>query len=165
MWRYGQDALFGRDYGASIDPGNPNNFVNLKGNEAPYTPDLALTVRFEHTYKLRNGMELKPGVNYHWEAESYVTPWNMDKHVNDEGGCDGPGYFCLPLENFTDKRPAWEMFDLFLTLDSKDNWYIQYASYNHKSEVVPWYIGVEAGIPRGAYSAPAQKIIRFGYYW
>jgi hypothetical protein len=57
------------------------------------------------------------------------------------------------------------MFDLFLTLDSKDNWYIQYASYNHKSEVVPWYIGVEAGIPRGSYSAPSQKVIRFGYYW
>ena len=71
-------------------------------------------------------------MNYHWEAESYVTPWNMDKHVNDEGGCDGPGYFCLPLENFTDKRPAWEMFDLFLTLDSKDNWYIQYASITTK---------------------------------
>ena len=56
----------------------------------------------------------------------------MDKHVNDEGGCDGPVYFCLPLENFTDKRPAWEMFDLFLTLDSKDNWYIQYASQSQK---------------------------------
>jgi hypothetical protein len=30
---------------------------------------------------------------------------------------------------------------------------------------VPWYIGVEAGIPRGSYSAPSQKVIRFGYYW
>jgi hypothetical protein len=110
-------------------------------------------------------MELKPGVNYHWETDSYVTPWNMDKHVNDEGGCDGPNYFCLPLENYTDKRPAWEMFDYFLTLDSKDNWYIQFASYNAKSEVVPWSVGIEAGIPRGAYSAPSQKLIRFGYYW
>ena len=40
-----------------------------------------------------------------------------------------------------------------------------HISYNAKSEVVPWYIGVEAGIPRGAYSAPSQKVIRFGYYW
>ena len=35
-------------------------------------------------------MEFKPGMNYHWESSSYVTPWNMDKHLNDEGGCDGP---------------------------------------------------------------------------
>ena len=42
----------------------------------------------------------------------------------------------------------------------KANWYIQWASYNAKSEIVPWYIGIEAGIPRGAYSAPSQKVIR-----
>tara|TARA_B100001248_G_scaffold257659_1_gene240569 strand:+ start:258 stop:2984 length:2727 start_codon:yes stop_codon:yes gene_type:complete len=165
MWRYGQDALFGRDYGASIDPTNPNNFVNLKGNEAPYTPDLAFTIRFEHTYRLQNGMEFKPGMNYHWESSSYVTPWNMDKHVNDEGGCIGPNYFCQPVENYTDKRDRWEIYDYFLTLDSKQNWYIQWASYNAKSEIVPWSLGIEAGIPRGAYSAPSQKVIRFGYYW
>ena len=165
MWRYGQDALFGRDYGPSIDPTNPNNFVNLKGNEAPYTPDLALTIRFDHTIRLQNGMEFKPGFSYHWESDSYVTIWNMDKHLNDEGGCDGINYFCEPLENFTDKRQAWEMFDYFLTLDSKDNWYLQWASYNAKSEVVPWYISIEAGMPRGAYSAPSQKVLRFGYYW
>ena len=47
-------------------------------------PDLAFTIRFEHTYRLQNGMELKPGINYHYETDSYVTPWNMDKHLNDE---------------------------------------------------------------------------------
>ena len=165
MWRYGQDWLFARDYGASIDPTNPNNFVNLKGNEAPYTPKLALTARYEHTWKLNNGMELKPGVNYHWEDSSYVTIWNADKHVNDPGGFDGPGYFSQPIENFTDRRPAWEMWDYFLTLDSKDNWYIQAYSYNATSEAVPYWLGIEAGFPRGAYSQPAQKGVRFGYYW
>ena len=76
--------------------GNPNNFVNLKGNEAPYTPDLALTARFEHTYKLQKWYGTQAwNVNYHWEAESYVTPWNMDKHVNDEGGCDWPWLLLL----------------------------------------------------------------------
>ena len=29
-------------------------------------------------------------------------------------------------------------------------------------EIVPWSLGIEAGIPRGAYSAPSQKVIRFG---
>ena len=112
MWRYGQDWLFERDYAASIDPTNPNNFVNLKGNEMPYAPDLALTVRYEHIWKLGYGYELKPGFNYHWEDSSYTTIWNADKHVNDEGGVDGPGYFNQPIEVFTDRRPAWEMYDL-----------------------------------------------------
>ena len=103
MWRYGQDALFGRDYGASIDPTNPNNFVNLKGNEAPYTPDLAFTIRFEHTYRLQNGMEFKPGMNYHWESSSYVLHgiWInilMTKVVV------MVQLFLSATENYTDKR-------------------------------------------------------------
>ena len=166
MWRYGQDWLFARDYAASIDPTNPNNFVNLKGNEMPYAPDLALTVRYEHIWKLGYGYELKPGFNYHWEDSSYTTIWNADKHVNDEGGVDGPGYFNQPIEVFTDRRPAWEMYDLFLTLDSREgNWFLQAYSYNASSEVVPWALGINAGFQVGSYSAPAQKGVRFGYYW
>ena len=57
------------------------------------------------------------------------------------------------------------MWDYFLTLDSKDNWYIQAYSYNATSEAVPYWLAIEAGFPRGAYSQPAQKGIRFGYYW
>ena len=70
-----------------------------------------------------------------------------------------------PIETFTDRRPAWEMWDYFLTLDSKQGWYLQGYSYNAHSEIVPYALWIEAGFPRGAYSAPAQKGIRFGYYW
>ncbi|MBA4729765.1 MAG: TonB-dependent receptor [Gammaproteobacteria bacterium] len=165
MWRYGQDYLFARDYAASIDANNPNNFVNLRGNEAPYTPRLSLSIRGEHTYRFGNGMELKPGFNYRWEDSSYTSIWNADKHINDEGGFDGPGYFAQPIETFSDRRPAWEMWDYFLTLDSKQGWYLQGYSYNANSEIVPYALWIEAGFPRGSYSAPAQKGIRFGYYW
>lgn len=165
MWRYGQDYLFGRDYAASIDANNPDNFVNLRGNEAPYTPEMSIAIRAEHTFRFANGMELKPGANYRWEESSYTSIWNADKHINDEGGFDGPGYFSQPIEVFTDRRPAWEMWDYFLTLDSKQGWYIQGYSYNATSNIVPWALWIEAGNPRGSYSAPAQKGIRFGYFW
>ena len=112
MWRYGQDYLFARDYAASIDANNPNNFVNLRGNEAPYTPRLSLSIRGEHTYRFGNGMELKPGFNYRWEDSSYTSIWNADKHINDEGGFDGPGYFAQPIETFSDRRPALSLIHI-----------------------------------------------------
>ena len=51
-----------------------------------------------------------------------------------------------------------EMYDLFLTLDSREgNWFLQAYSYNASSEVVPWALGINAGFQVGSYSAPAQK--------
>ena len=146
----------------SIDPTNPNNFVNLR-EMRHLIHGSSFTIRFEHTYRLQNGMELKPGINIIMKQILTLLPgiWinilmmKVDVLVK------------ITSANhlrITPIRDQHEMFDYFITLDSKDNWYLQWASYNAKSEIVPWYIGVEAGIPRGAYSAPC-KILRFGYYW
>ena len=126
---------------------------------------MSIAIRAEHTFRFANGMELKPAANYRWEESSYTSIWNADKHINDEGGFDGPGYFSQPIEVFTDRRPAWEMWDYFLTLDSKQGWYVQGYSYNATSNIIPWALWIEAGNPRGSYSAPAQKGVRFGYFW
>ena len=86
QWYYGQDAYLGRNgYDASV-ANVPENYVNLKGNEAPYSPNLALTIKYEHTFNLGTMGQLIPSINYHWQAEDYLTIWNADKHINDAGG-------------------------------------------------------------------------------
>jgi len=178
QWYYGQDALFGRaDYAQSI-ANVPENAVNLKGNEAPYSPDVAFTVRYEHTFDLGRYGQLTPSVNFHWQDEDYLTIWNADKHLNDPGGygsgfsgngdfVDDPAFFSEDIRTFTDKREAWHMTDVLLTYKPSPSapWYIQAYGYNVTEEEIAWWRGMEAGQPRGSYSAPAQYGVRFGYFW
>ena len=176
QWYYGQDAQFGRpDYGASI-ANTPENSVNLKGNETPYSPNLALTVRYEHTFNLGSMGTIAPSINYHWQAEDYLTIWNADKHTRDAGGygtgtgdsfVDLPGYFQDPVDQFGDQRPSWDMLDVVVTYKPAGDasWYAQAYAYNVTDEEVAWFRGVEAGQPRGSYSAPSQYGVRVGYYW
>jgi hypothetical protein len=119
---------------------------------------------------------LAPSVNYHWQAEDYLTIWNADKHVNDPGGygtgvgdsfVDLPGYFADSVDEFGDQRGSWDMIDLTLTYKpaGESNYYVQAYAYNVTDEEVAWFRGVEAGNPRGSYSAPSQYGIRIGYFW
>ena len=179
QWYYGMDAQFGRPggYGEAI-ANVPENAVNLKGNEAPYSPDLALTIKYEHTFDMGSLGRLKPAINFHWQSEDYVSIWNADKHVNDPGGygqgfsgsgnyVDLPGYFMDPVDWFGDHRDDWKMMDFILTYEpaGKANWYAQAFVYNLEDEQIAWFRAVEAGQPRGSYSAPRQYGIRVGYYW
>lgn len=178
QWYYAMDAQFGRaDYGQSI-ANVPENQVNLRGNEAPFSPDVAYTIRYEHEFDIPRVGLITPSINYHWQSEDYLTIWNADKHVNDPGGfgtgfspnadfVDLPGFFQDPVETFGDKRDSWNMLDLFLTYKpSVDSpWYIQAYAYNVTDEEIPWWRGVEAGQPRGSYSAPSQIGARFGFFW
>ncbi len=178
QWYYGMDAQFGRaDYAQSI-ANVPENAVNLKGNEAPYSPDVALTLRYEHTFNLGRFGTLKPSISYHWQSEDYVSIWNADKHVNDPGGygsgfspngdyVDLPGYFLDDVDTFGDHRDSWHMTDIVITYEpaGDQSWYVQAYGYNVTEEEVVWWRGVEAGNPRGSYSAPGQYGLRFGYHW
>lgn len=178
QWYYGMDAQFGRaGYNESI-ANVPENAVNLKGNEAPFSPDIAFTIRWEHNFNLGDFGILTSSLNYHWQSEDYLTIWNADKHVNDPGGygtgfspngdyVDLPGYFMDDVETFGDHRDSWYMADLLLTYKTAQDapWYLQAYGYNITDEEVAWWRQVEAGQPRGSYSAPAQYGLRFAYYW
>ena len=73
QWYYGMDAQFGRaDYAQSI-ANVPENAVNLKGNEAPFSPDVALTINFEHTFDLGRVPNGALVVRRAREGESLVT--------------------------------------------------------------------------------------------
>ena len=186
QWYYGQDAYFGRaGYDQSV-ANVPENYVNLKGNEAPYSPNLAFTINYEHTFNMGVYGILTPALKYHWQAEDYLTIWNADKHINDPGGygtygcanygaADGcgygfidlPGYFNASTDEFGDQRSSWEMFDLIVTYkpSNDSSWYAQAFAYNLTDEVISYWRGVEAGVPSGAFSAPRHYGIRVGYYW
>jgi iron complex outermembrane receptor protein len=186
QWYYGQDAYFGRpDYDTSV-ANVPENYVNLKGNEAPYSPNLAFTVKYEHTFNLGSMGQITPAINYHWQAEDYLTIWNADKHINDDGGYGGygcvnpsaddgcgygfydlPGYFSDSTDIFGDQRSSWSMVDLIVTYKPAGDapWYAQAFAYNVTDEVISYWRGVEAGVPSGAFSAPTQYGVRVGYYW
>ena len=76
-------CIFGRaDYGQSI-ANVPENQVNLKGNEAPYSPDISFAVRYEHTIDMGDLGQVVPAINYHWQSH-YLTIWKFYKHVNDQ---------------------------------------------------------------------------------
>ncbi len=105
-----------------------------------------------------------------------MTIWNADKHVNDPGGygtgfspngdyVDLPGYFADDVDTFGDHRDSWHMTDVTVTYRPAGdrNWYIQAYGYNVTDEEVAWWRAVEAGNPRGSYSAPAQYGVRFNY--
>ena len=59
------------------------------------------------------------------------------------------------------------MLDVFLTYKPSNDspWYLQAYAYNVTEEQIAWWRGVEAGQPRGSYSAPSQIGARFGFYW
>jgi iron complex outermembrane receptor protein len=172
---YGPDYLFGRGYDDAVS-NEWYNLINLKGNEVPYAPDLALTIRYEHTFNLGSLGSLVPSIDYHWQSEDYLSVFNLDKHIDDAGGCgtglgdafvDTPGFFCNSIDTVTDKRDAWSNVNLFLTYNPPGdaNWYAQAYIYNATDEEIVYWRGVEAGQPRGAYSAPSQWGVRVEYFW
>ena len=129
--------------------------------------------------------KIKPQVQYHYETSAYLSIYNIDKHVDDEGGygtygctnfaaADGcaydfidlPGYWAQPAEYLSDLRPAFETFNLLLTFEpAEGSWYAQAYSYNAMDERIPYHRAWEGAVPRGGYSGPAQYGIRFGYFW
>jgi hypothetical protein len=53
--------------------------------------------------------QLIPSINYHWQAEDYLTIWNADKHINDAGGygtygCTNFGAYTTNPENSNDPQ-------------------------------------------------------------
>jgi hypothetical protein len=59
------------------------------------------------------------------------------------------------------------MMDFSLTYKPAGDasWYAQASVYNLEDEEIAFWRAVEAGTPRGAYSAPRQYVLTVGYYW
>lgn len=156
-WNYDPVSYFGISYEESIDPTNDLLITNLKGNELAVSPPLKFHVNFEHAFIAEIGT-FQPWVSAHWEADSYLTIWNVDKHTDDMD-------FAISDEDirFTDdKREAFSMFHAGLRF-YKDNWNLEIYGYNLTDEVVQYWGGAAEGVAKGSFSMPANYGMRFTY--
>ncbi|WP_196140513.1 TonB-dependent receptor [Aliikangiella sp. G2MR2-5] len=143
-----------------FDPENPRPWQrNLKGNELPYSPKMALTINVSHTFNFDSGATLTPFLNFHWEDESYVGLDNTDKwniastDLNEN----------IDLAIYSDKRDSWSMATFNLNYTSADkSWFGEAYVYNLTDEDVNWWQGY-AGTTPIAVKAQRNYGLRFGY--
>lgn len=154
-WNFANQELFGiADYGLAYSNENTDLYRNLKGNELAASPNFAFTVNYTHTFELGNGDRIIPFVNVHWEDDSYLTYWNVDKH---EFPTSTP-------EAFSDKRDAFTTVDVsvrYVTADDKIS--AEMFGYNVTDEIIPYWAAGGDGLVRGPMSVPANYGVRFNY--
>jgi len=141
------------------DHTNPELQVNLEGNELPFTPTYAFTVKIEHDFAMPFGGVLTPFVSMHWEDESYLQIWNVDKHLDDMNF--DPRINPLSV---TDKRDAWKKIDATLRYTSdSENWFVEAFVNNATDESTIKYQKGNQSFTRGMYELPRHYGVRFNY--
>jgi iron complex outermembrane receptor protein len=155
------------------DPTNPTLQVNLRGNNLAVSPPFKLHMTVEHTFVLPNikGLAMAPWVTAHWEDDSYLTIWNVDKHGNGGTPCpeqaageipDGClDFVILPqdLRYTDDKRGAWSMLHAGIRF-YHGAWTSEVFAYNITNEVVQWWGGAAERVPKGSMSMPRTYGLR-----
>ncbi|GMG87948.1 TonB-dependent receptor [Biformimicrobium ophioploci] len=154
-WNFANRELFEiPDYGLAHSNENPLLYRNLKGNELAASPEFALTINYAHTFELGNGDRIIPFVNVHWEDDSYLSYWNVDKHD-----------FPTPTpEAFSDTREAFTTVDVsirYVTADDKIS--AELFGYNVTDEIIPYWASAGDGVVRAPMSVPANYGVRFNY--
>ncbi len=157
-WNYDAVSYFGIEYEESIDPTNELLEVNLKGNELAVSPPIKLHLNVEHTFKLARAGAIVPWATMHWEDDSYLTIWNVEKHVDDLN-------FAIPDEDtkYTDdKREAFSTFNAGIRYYHGD-WALEFYGYNLTNEVVQYWGGAAEGVAKGSFSMPRSYGLRVSY--
>jgi len=156
-WNYDPVYYFAIPYEESVDPENPILEVNLKGNELAVSPPFKFHMTAEHAFSLGAAGVLMPWLTYHWEDDSYLTIWNVDKHTDDMD-------FVISAENskYTDdKRKAWSMVHAGLRY-YVGRWNFELYGYNLTDEVIQWWGGAAEGVAKGSFSVPRTYGLRAG---
>ena len=157
-WDYDPVAYFGISFEESIDPTNELLEVNLKGNELAVSPPLKLHMTLDQKFDLQQKGALVPWVTWHWEDDSYLTIWNVDKHTDDLN-------FVIADEDirFTDdRREAWSMLHAGVRYYYR-GWSLEVYGYNLTDEVVQYWGGAAEGVAKGSFSMPTTFGLRFNY--
>ena len=100
---------------------------------------------------------LIPWVTFHWEDDSYLTIWNVDRHTDMD--------FVIRPEDVKytdDKREAWSMVHAGLRWHT-GRWMAELFAYNLTNEVVQWWGGAAEGVAKGSFSVPRNYGFRVGY--
>lgn len=157
-WNYDPVYYFGIDYEQSVDPTNPLLEVNLKGNELAVSPPFKFHITGEHVFNLGTAGTLVPWVTFHWEDESYLTIWNVDKHTDDMNFV----VYDEDIRYTDDRREPWSMVHAGLRY-YYSRWNFEAYGYNLTDEVVQWWGGAAEGVAKGSFSVPTTYGLRVGY--
>jgi iron complex outermembrane receptor protein len=158
-WDYDPVSYFAIDYANSVDASNERLRVNLKGNDLAVSPPFKLNMTLEHTFVIPSWhLAISPWITTHWEDDSYLTIWNVDKHTDDLD------FVILDQDiRYTDdKREAWSMLHGGVRFFRGDTT-IELFAYNITDEVVQWWGGAAEQVPKGSMSAPRTYGLRFNY--
>ncbi len=158
-WDYAPRDYFDLNFDQTQDPDLERLQVNLKGNDLAVSPPFKVHMTLDHAFLLaRRNTTIVPWITAHWEDDSYLTIWNVDKH-NDELD------FVIPDQDlrFTDdKREAWSMIHTGVRMYRGDLMAELYA-YNLTDKVVQWWGGALERVPKGSMSTPRSYGFRIGY--
>lgn len=158
-WDYDARSYFNLNFADASDPTREQLRVNLKGNNLAVSPPVKLHLTLDHAFFLENrNATIVPWVTAHWEADSYLTIWNVDKHTDDLD-------FVIPDEDIRytdDKREAWSMFHAGVRFYSGSAMAELYG-YNLTNEVVQWWGAADNRVPKGSMSMPRTYGVRFGF--
>ncbi|GAB3113600.1 TonB-dependent receptor [Aestuariicella hydrocarbonica] len=151
---YGATDLFQMEYGPAHDNDNMDLYRNLKGNELAASPEYSVTINYDHTFHLDSGARVIPFVGLHWEDESYLTYWNVDKH-------DFPN---ANTEAHDDTREAFYTVNMSIKyISANEQWDVEAFGYNVTDESIPYWAGAGDGVVRGSRSVPANYGVRLNY--
>jgi iron complex outermembrane receptor protein len=158
-WGYDPVFLLGLSFETVSESADPVLEANLKGNDLAVSPPIKLHATIDHAFFLE-GMNatIVPWFTAHWEADSYLTIWNVDKHADDmEFVVDA-----ADLHYTDDKREAWSMFHAGIRLHT-GAWTAELYGYNLTDEVIQWWGGAAENVPKGSMSMPFNYGFRVGY--
>jgi iron complex outermembrane receptor protein len=158
-WDYDPVSYFGLSFAQSVDPRTPVLEVNLKGNDLAVSPPFKFHMTLEHSLVLpKRNLAIVPWVTAHWEDDSYLTIWNVDRHTDDME------FVILPQDiRYTDdKRNAWSMLHAGVRFYT-GAWTMELYGYNLTDEVVQWWGGAAEQVAKGSFSTPRSYGFRIGY--
>jgi iron complex outermembrane receptor protein len=152
IWSYDPVSYFNLSFDQSIDPETEVLQVNLKGNELAVSPPFKFHVTIDHAFLMPQGRTtVVPWVTAHWEDDSYLTIWNVDKHTDDLDFV----IFDQDIRYTDDKREAWSMVHAGLRI-YHGNWTVEFYGYNLTDEVVQWWGGAAEQVAKGSFSVPTN---------
>ena len=158
IWSYDPVSYFNLSFEASINPETELLQVNLKGNELAVSPPLKVHVTVDHAFLMPKGQTtIVPWVTAHWEADSYLTVWNVDKHTDDLDFV----LFDQDIRFTDDKREAWSMVHAGLRI-YHGRWTAEFYGYNLTDEVVQWWGGAAEQVAKGSFSVPRNYGFHLG---
>ena len=158
-WDYDAEYLFNLSYEESIDPQNSALTTNLKGNEMAMTPKFTANIGYGHSFNLSEYGYIHTWFNLTWKDDSYLTIWNVDKHLDDmDFSVDDEA-----IQYMDDSRDSFTVYSASAKYVPKnESWYLEFFVNNASDEQVQHWNSTSKGYPKGSYGLPRYYGVRTG---